>query len=449
MTRKMKDSGIEWIGEIPEDWEIVKLKHLALDRQAGVWGKDENQDNLTNNKICIRIADFDYPRMTIRKDKEFTLRNYTDNEISKCSLQKGDILIEKSGGGEKTPVGRTIIWNEDFQALYANFIERLRVDKKQILPMFAQFCFFAFYGIGGSNLYFNQTTGIQNLNITGMMNDLRLPTPDLSTQIKIVDILDRKRNQIESIKSAIIKEIQTLEDYKKSIITEAVTKGLDKNVEMKDSGIEWIGEIPKHWSIKTIKSITTKSERGTSPSYVDDNTKSKVVNQATFSQGVFDKTNIKYSIIPASQSKGLLQKGDVLLASTGGGVLGKTHYFMENDEYVADGHVTILRTNPAIQNNKILFYIFSTNYELINGLLAKGSTNQTELQSVWLKNFKVPYAPIEEQIRIVNHLDQKCELIDDSISIKQKQLETLEEYKKSLIYEYVTGKKEVNDGEES
>lgn len=449
MTRKMKDSGIEWIGEIPEDWEIVKLKHLALDRQAGVWGKDKSQDNLTNNKICIRIADFDYPRMTIRKDREFTLRNYTDNEISKCSLQKGDILIEKSGGGEKTPVGRTIIWNEDFQALYANFIERLRVDKKQIFPMFAQFCFFAFYGIGGSNLYFNQTTGIQNLNITGMLNDLRLPTPDLSTQIKIVGILDRKRNQIESIKSAIIKEIENLENYKKSVITEAVTKGLDKNVEMKDSGIDWIGEIPKHWEVKNIKNLTLKSERGTSPSYIEDDTKSKVVNQATFSQGFFDKSNIKYSKIPTNNSKGLLQKGDVLIASTGGGVLGKTHFFIEDGEYVADGHITILRTDSLEQNSKILYYIFSVNYELINGILAKGSTNQTELQSDWLKNFKVPYTSINEQNQIVDYLDKKTKLIDDSIAIKQKQLETLEEYKKSLIYEYVTGKKEVKDGEES
>lgn len=447
MTRKMKDSGIEWIGEITEDWEVVKLKHLALDRQAGVWGKDESQDNLTNNKICIRIADFDYPRMTIRKDKEFTLRNYTDNEISKCSLQKGDILIEKSGGGEKTPVGRTIIWNEDFQALYANFIERLRVDKKQILPMFAQFCFFAFYGIGGSNLYLNQTTGIQNLNITGMMNDLRLPTPDLSTQIKIVDILDRKRNQIESIKSAIIKEIQTLEDYKKSIITEAVTKGLDKNVEMKDSGIEWIGEIPKHWEI--VKGKYIFKQRNTRGNY--DNL---VLLSPSQKYGVVPQK--LYEKLSGMNTVKLNQKTDFTKLKTikAGDFCISLRSFQGGFEYSNFSGVV----SPAYQ----VFYSFKESCDEYFKYLfkEKGFINKMNSYTMSLRDGKnisfndfgnsyIPYPPIKEQKLISNYLEKITKLIDDSIAIKQKQLETLEEYKKSLIYEYVTGKKEVNDGEET
>lgn len=229
------------------------------------------------------------------------------------------------------------------------------------------------------------------------------------------------------------------------MITEAVTKGLDKNAEMKDSGIEWIGEIPKHWEMKKIKDITIKSERGTSPIYTDDDTQAKVVNQATFSQGLFDKTNIRFSKISAKSSKGLLIKNDVLIASTGGGVLGKTHYFNQYDEYVADGHVTILRTNPEIQSSKIIYYFFSSKFELINGLLAKGSTNQTELQAELLKNFKIPASKIDEQNEIADYLDKKTATIDEAIMAKEKQLEILEEYKKSLIFEYVTGKKEVED----
>ncbi|MSB17749.1 restriction endonuclease subunit S [Finegoldia magna] len=454
MTRKMKDSGIEWIGEIPEDWEIVKLKHLALDRQAGVWGKDESQDNLTNNKICIRIADFDYPRMTIRKDREFTLRNYTDNEISKCSLQKGDILIEKSGGGEKTPVGRTIIWNEDFQALYANFIERLRVDKKQILPMFAQFCFFAFYGIGGSNLYFNQTTGIQNLNITGMMNDLRLPTPDLSTQIKIVDILDRKRNQIEIIKSTIIKEIQTLEDYKKSVITEAVTRGLDKNVEMKGSGIEWIGQIPKHWSLNKIKNCADIfgriGYRGyTQNDIVDEGegavslSPSNMVNgEVMYNNNTFI-TWEKYNESPEIKVK----NGDIIMVKTGSSY-GKVA-FLRNLEHKStiNPQLVVFKTKHII--NSYLYYFMNSNYfDYQVEMSVTGGTIPTMSQEK-IKNFYFMTPKIDEQNRIVAYLDAKCEFINDSIAIKQKQLETLEEYKKSLIYEYVTGKKEVKDGEET
>ena len=443
----MKDSGIEWIGEIPEDWEIVKLKHLALDRQAGVWGKDESQDNLTNNKICIRIADFDYPRMTIRKDREFTLRNYTDNEISKCSLQKGDILIEKSGGGEKTPVGRTIIWNEDFQALYANFIERLRVDKKQILPMFAQFCFFAFYGIGGSNLYFNQTTGIQNLNITGMMNDLRLPTPDLSTQIKIVDILDRKRNQIEIIKSTIIKEIQTLEDYKKSVITEAVTKGLDKNVEMKDSGIEWIGEIPKHWNMLRIKNLgICRNGLTYSPSDTCDEKDGTLVLRSSNVQNGKIVLNNNVYVKKRIPDYLMVKNGDILICSRNGSkeLIGK-NAIINNIDATFGAFMMIYRS----KNPKLMYYVLNSNiFQYYLGTFFTSTINQ--LTNSNFENMKIVWCDdINEQDQLVDYLDKKTKLIDDSIATKQKQLETLEEYKKSLIYEYVTGKKEVKDGEET
>ncbi|MGR7839928.1 restriction endonuclease subunit S [Finegoldia sp. P3-F-LR] len=457
MTRKMKDSGIEWIGEIPEDWEIVKLKHLALDRQAGVWGKDESQDNLTNNKICIRIADFDYPRMTIRKDREFTLRNYTDNEISKCSLQKGDILIEKSGGGEKTPVGRTIIWNEDFQALYANFIERLRVDKKQILPMFAQFCFFAFYGIGVSNLYFNQTTGIQNLNITGMMNDLRLPTPDLSTQIKIVDILDRKRNQIEIIKSAIIKEIQTLEDYKKSLITEAVTKGLDKNVEMKDSGIEWIGEIPKHWKINKIGRICNViTDFVASGSFASIAKNVTYLNNEDYAMLVrtVDLSNKRESVNRIYINKNSYEflrnsnliGGEIVLPNIGASI-GDVYIVPKLYKRMSLAPNSIMIKTKYV--DKYYYYCFSSKYGKILLQNLSISSAQPKFNKTELRNIKMMQPPIKEQKSIVAYLDEKCKLIDDSISLKKKQLETLEEYKKSLIYEYVTGKKEVKDGEET
>ena len=447
MARKMKDSGIEWIGEIPEDWETVKLKHLVLDRQAGVWGKDENEDNLENNKVCIRIADFDYSRMSIRKDREFTLRNYTDNEIAKCSLRKGDILIEKSGGGEKTPVGRTIIWNEDFQALYANFIERLRVDENQIIPMFAQFCFFAFYGIGGSNLYFNQTTGIQNLDITGMMNDLRLPTANLSTQIKIVEIFDKKRKQIEKIKSTTLQEIQILEDYKKSVITEAVTKGLDKNVEMKDSGIEWIGEIPINSNIVRLKHLVSRNiTDGThqTPDYEDKEKGYPFLSSKDITKGYIDWSDIKYitkNLHKKLQSETKVERDDILLAKNGTTGIAA---IVDTDK-VFDIYVTLalIRPNTKLINPKFLLYSINSlnsKKQFSEHLVGIGVPN---LHLNLIKNTFITVHNMGEQKRISDYLDYKCKTVDEIISLKQKQLETLEEYKKSLIYEYVTGKKEV------
>lgn len=117
--------------------------------------------------------------------------------------------------------------------------------------------------------------------------------------------------------------------------------------ELYDSGVEWIKQIPVSWGLQKLKYLTTKCERGTAPDYTDD-VAIMVVNQATFSKGFFDTSNIRYSTKPAATSRGLLKKGDVLLASTGGGVLGKTYYFDEEETYVADGHVTVIRTKPEL-----------------------------------------------------------------------------------------------------
>lgn len=429
MTRKMKDSGIEWIGEIPGDWQLVPARYLFKSSKKIVGFKENEYERLSltmkgvlkkskYNSEGLQPSNFNsYQILNINQlvFKLIDLQNVSTSRVGispyKGIVSPAYIIIDRKN--DNTNNKFYYYW---YMSMYLNKVFNLLGD-----------------------------AGVRsNINSTELL-DLKVPRTSIKEQDKISCFLDKKTGQIEDIKSTIEEEIQTLEDYKKSVITEAVTKGLDKNVEMKDSGIEWIGKIPKHWETKAVKSITTKSERGTSPSYVEDSTGSKVVNQATFSQGFFDISNIRFSNIPAKASKGLLEKNDVLIASTGGGVLGKTHYFVEDDEYVADGHVTILRTNPLIQNSKILYYIFSVNFELINGLLAKGSTNQTELQSGWLKNFRVPCPPIEEQKQIADYLDKKTKSIDEAIEGKQKQLETLEEYKKSLIYEYVTGKKEVGE----
>lgn len=206
---------------------------------------------------------------------------------------------------------------------------------------------------------------------------------------------------------------------------------------MKNSGIEWIGNIPDNWKVKKLKYIANKIERGTSPNYTDA-IATKVVNQATFSKGYFDSSNIKYSTIPAKQSKGLLVKGDVLLASTGGGVLGKTFYFNQNNTFVADGHVTIVRTNVTNCVSKFIYYIFSINYDNFNVLMARGSTNQIELQRSILSNMQLPVPPIEEQKKIVEFLDEKCGEIDALIADIKIQIESLEQYKRSVITEAVT-----------
>jgi len=205
---------------------------------------------------------------------------------------------------------------------------------------------------------------------------------------------------------------------------------------MKDSGIVWIGKVPVHWNLEKVKYVCSKYERGTSPDYTEDDC-TKVVNQATFSKGYFDTSNIRFSKKKAEISRGLLKKGDVLLASTGGGVLGKTIYFDEDDVYVADSHVTIIRTLDGVES-KLLFYYFFVNFDTFNAVMSEGSTNQTELQRDLLGNMLVPIPSLLEQHRIVTFLDAKCAEIDALTADIQSQIDTLEQYKRSVITEAVT-----------
>lgn len=206
----------------------------------------------------------------------------------------------------------------------------------------------------------------------------------------------------------------------------------------KQTGIAWMPEVPRHWEVRRIKSFCDFINRGNTPNYVE-KSDYKVVNQATFSKGFWDESKIRYSDFGEKNLKGAINKNDILLASTGGGVLGKVWYNKEElYNYVADSHVTILRDSLSRFYPKYFFYFLSINYDLINGILSEGSTNQTELQKDWLLNLKIALPPIKEQSDISNYLDIQSEKINHFIQKKQRFIELLKEQRQSIINEAVT-----------
>ena len=436
---RLKESNIEWLGEIPKDWNLMPIKYGIKNSVSGDWGTDPLKKSNQKKCICLRVADFDFDK-GIFKQNQYTIRAYSQEKINQLKLQSGDILIEKSGGGEKQPVGRAVLFDKDFSAMFANFLVRIRTNKL-LVPSFLEYYLRALYYTGSTRLYFNQTTGIQNLKVGTLLSNEKIPNISIALQNNITNYLNKRCKKVDDIIAKVQQEITDLEKYRRSIITKAVTKGIDKNVPMKDSGIDWIGKIPKNWDLEKVKFLCTKLERGTTPDYTEAHC-TKVINQATFSKGFFDDKNIKYSTKNAQSSRGLVQKGDVLIASTGGGVLGKVFYFNQNGIYVADSHVTILRTNNKYKS-KLAYYILSVNYELINGLMAQGSTNQIELQRDLLANFYLPVPDSKNQKDIITFLDNKCSKIKQIINYKQHELNKLAHYKQAIIYEYVTGKKQV------
>lgn len=243
-----KDSGVAWIGEVPKHWKVSRIKFLISHSSAGVWGEDEKNDE--NDIVCFRAADFDYIHGCLRLDK-MIIRNIQPEQLRGRRLHHGDLLIEKSGGGDSAPVGRIVRYNYNDKATCSNFVHFIRVNKFND----GNYLFYYFYAMYANNvniLFFNQTTGIQNLKIGEYIGQM-IYTPILNEQTAIAAYLDTHCAKIDNLISIHQKRIALLQELKQSVITHAVTKGLNPNVEMKQSGVEWIGDVPKHWEVCKLK----------------------------------------------------------------------------------------------------------------------------------------------------------------------------------------------------
>lgn len=214
----LRSSGIDWIGDVPEHWTKSRIKHHICRSAAGVWGEDEkgNEDDV----ICFRIADFNYGERRLDFDK-ITLRNIDAKQLEGRLLSKGDLLIEKSGGGDATPVGRVVYCNYSGKATYTNFIHSITL-KKEVDSRFFLFYFNMLYSNKINLLFFNQTTGLQNLQVGDYLAQ-SLYLPPLSEQQAIADYLDKKCVEIDELKEKLVKKRETLKELRQAIISEVVT----------------------------------------------------------------------------------------------------------------------------------------------------------------------------------------------------------------------------------
>ena len=430
--REMKNSGIEWVGTMPSHWTIERMKSCIKQRDGGAWGSEETGEDDT---ICLRIADFDYSRFVFN-DRDFsdlTKRHYSKSTLNKLLLEKGDILIEKSGGGEKTPVGRTVVFDKNYSALFANFMDRVKCQDL-IFPKFMQYVFVTFYKNQYTRNYINQTTGIQNLDLTTMLAKEHVPVPNLDEQHRIADFLDRKCSEIDSLVADTQSQIDTLEQYKRSVITEAVTKGLDPDAEMKDSGVKWVGIMPAAWDCVRGKYILNYVQK---PIREDDG----VV--TCFRDGeVTLRTNRREDgFTMADKEIGYqgIDVGDLVVHGMDGfaGAIG-----ISDSRGKASPVLNVLDTK---QNKRyIMYYLRSMAYNDVFVAMATGiRVRSCDLRWNKLSELQYPVPSMQEQQEIVEYIDSKIDKTNAVIADKQSQLATLDEYKKSLIYEYVTGKKEV------
>ncbi len=419
--REMKDSGVVWIGEIPNNWEIKRIKE-KYSLQAGFTPDTKNESYYDENGYdWVTISDIEDGK-TIYSTKKKISDKYVV-EFAPSIIPKDSLLYSF-----KLSVGQTAFTGKD---MYSNEAIAAFLPNDNISLSFLRYSSFLIVENAETNIY-----GAKILNRERIKNAL-VVYPPLAEQQLIATLLDQKCSQIDALISNAEKQIEKLKAYKQSLITETVTKGLNPDVPMKDSGVEWIGEIPEHFSVQNIRSLFTikKDIIGHEPDTVLSITQNGIkIKDISENNGQMANSYAHYQIVNVGDFA--MNHMDLL---TGG--IGISQY---NGVTSPDYRVFNLKNTEM--NPRYFLYIFEMYYRnKIFYAFGQGAANlgRWRLPAQNFYSIYIPVAPIEEQNEIVLYLDEKCTQIDNLISIKQQKIEKLQQYKKSVIYEYVTGKREV------
>lgn len=401
---KYKDSGIAWIGEIPEHWKVKKGKNLFKKEERPVRDNDEIV-------TCFRDGE-----VTLRSNRRIDGFTNAMKEVGYQGVRRGDLVIHNmdafagaigvsDSDGKSTPVYSVCTPKNNVEANVYYYAYLLRS-----------------YALGG--VIQSLAKGIRERSTDFRykeFGDLYYQQPPIEEQQSIASYLDQKCGEIDKLITLQEEMITKLQSYKQSVITEAVTKGLDKNVPLKDSGIEWIGEIPEHWSVVKIKYLA-KIKSGDS-----------VSSNEIMQEGI-------YEVYGGNGLMGFCNKKNVdgvnIIIGRVGALCGNVRLISES-KFITDNALILNCFDNALYS---YMYIMLKAANLNN---LNTSNAQPLITGSKVLNVSLPIPPLSEQQSIADYLDQKCSEIDELISIKQQKIEKLKDYKKSLIFECVTGKRKV------
>lgn len=410
MSREMKDSGIPWIGNIPKKWKVLRIKNVVNSIKSGGTPDSSNSHFYNENGTpWVSIGDMVHGGWIYGTKKHLSQEGIKDKSL--ITFPIGTLLYSIYAS-----IGKVSILNVPATINQAILAISFSEDYSCILAKYALMAMedYVLSNANGNTQF--------NLN-SSIVSNLYIPFANFTEQQRIASFLDKKCAEVDEMITLQEKIIEELKAYKQSVITEAVTKGLNPNVPMKESGIAWIGQIPAHWEVLQLKRYCS-------------------VHSGKEIECEVDITDTK--AIPVYGS---------------GGVFKYTSRMQFSGESVMFGRKGTLG-KPIYVNSS--FWAVDTMYYLTFGNKLNGRYNyyqlvafdwnpyitQTALPSIVatdIINTHCAFPPISEQQSIANYLDTKCTEIDNLISIKQQKIEHLKEYKKSIIYEYVTGKKEVED----
>ena len=441
--REMKDSGIEWIGQIPKVWNLVKF-----------------------SKICNKITDFvasgsfeslrknvpyldepDYALLVRTTDLSGSARSESKVYISESSyiflknsnLFGGEIILPNIGASVGDVYEVPVLYKYMSLAPNSIMFSTNYIDK---------YYYYYFFCDAGRLAVLNiaQSTAQPKFNKT-QLRDLRVCVPSLIEQQRIATFLDEKCKDIDNLITLQEEMIAELQAYKQSVISEAVTKGLNPNVPMKDSGVEWIGEIPEQWSVIRLRHLGNL-QNGISKGGDYFGEGCPFLNYGDAYQNMFLKEPLSglAKSNEEDQNTYSVKEGDVFFTRTSETVeeIGFSSACLKTiDKAIFSGFLIRFRPKTSDLNSKFGGYYFRSNIHRRYFVKEMNLVTRASLGQNLLKNLPVILPPLAEQQAIADYLDTKCSQIDELIALKQQKITELQDYKKSLIYEYVTGKKEV------
>ena len=412
--REMKDSGIAWIGEIPKEWEIGRFKNIC---------KIKSGDSLSNELICDEDI---YPVYGGGTD---SLGCY-----NKYNTYSEEIIVGRVGarcGCVTLP--KCKCWATDNALIVHTNLDVV----------------FSYYLLCGFDLNRLNTSNAQPLITSSKINESFICIPPLSEQQRIATFLDEKCKEIDALIALQEEMITELQAYKQSVISEAVTKGLAPKVPMKDSGVEWIGEIPEHWNLcKTLYGLIMPITDGphTTPNLYKEGVPFVSAEAVSTGKGKIDFNHIRGYISEEFYKeccKKYIPALDDIYMIKSGATTGRVAIVNTNKQFTIWSPLAVFRCNTSIMKPKYLFYQLQSNGYQKQIELGWSYGTQQNIGMRTLETLLITIPPLPEQQAIADYLDTQCTRIDSLIAIKQEKIESLKEYKKSVIYEYVTGKKEV------
>lgn len=418
---KMKDSGVKWIGNIPKNWKIKKIKYITkipitdgphetpvfVDEGVPFYSVDGIQNEHIIYEPCRYISIEDANRFD---KKEIPLY--------------GDILM-----GKAASIGKIAIIDRNIRMQIWSPLAIIRANENIVNNIFLKY--YLLSNSAQTEIELKSTSNTQKNIAMEDIENIIIPLPSIDEQKLIACFVDKKVMNIDEILKKLNNQIEILENYKKSLITETVTKGLNTNIEMKNSEIDWIGDIPKHWEIYYLKHLFKMYAGGDADEYDFSAEYSEVTPYPIYSNSLENDGLFGY------MSKYRFSGNTFTV--TGRGDVGKA--IARNNKYYPI--VRLLVCIPLFEDDT-RYYSYCVNSADLLG----EQTAMAQLTTQKLGINKFPRPPIYEQKEIADYLDKKCKEIDELVEDKKQQIEKMVQYKKSLIYEYVTGKKRVKGAEE-